>query len=273
MCTRFFMERNTEQQTIAAKAKESPLTERIALSLSRPLCQEGEVHPTDLVPVLATTPKGMQGVYPMIFGFSVPGIDHPLLNARVETAEQKELWRECLLKRRCAIPASYYFEWEHLTKPGGLKVTGEKYMTCYAAETLEELGRILGYSGKPLEEFLSEVDRYNAFCAAGRDEDWGCDPGYLFPIEQGPFFGVVRTVTADIVNGGLNQLAGVCTDGCYNVVDGSKHPIPGLYAAGNTCGQRYAVQYHTPTAGNTCGSALTGGYVAAEHVARFLGVV
>jgi len=152
-------------------------------------------------------------------------------------------------------------------------VTGKAYMTCYAAETLEELGQILGYSGESLKVFLREVERYNAFCAAGRDEDWGCDPGYLFPIEQRPFFGVVRTVTDGIVNGGLNQLAGVCTDGRYNVVDGSKHPIPGLYAAGNTCGQRYAVQYHTPTAGNTCGSALTGGYVAAEHVARFLGVV
>ena len=128
MCTRFFIEPNPEQQTIAAKAKESPLAERITVSLSRPLCLKGEIHPTDLVPVIATTPKGTQGVYPMIFGFSVPGIDHPLLNARSETADRKELWSECLLKRRCAIPASYYFEWEHLTKPGGLKATGEKYM-------------------------------------------------------------------------------------------------------------------------------------------------
>ena len=57
-------------------------------------------------------------------------------------------------------------------------------MTCYAAETLEELGQILGYSGESLKNFLREAERYNAFCAAGRDGDWGCDPGYLFLLFQ-----------------------------------------------------------------------------------------
>lgn len=149
-------------------------------------------------------------------------------------------------------------------------VTGTRYMTCYAGETLEELGRILGYEGESLQSFLAEVERYNGFCDAGRDADWGCDPGYLSPIRRGPFLGVVQRIQDGPIHGGLNQLAGVCTDGCYNVVDRRKHPIPGLYAAGNTCGQRYAIQYHTPTAGNTCGSALTGGYVAAEHIYAFL---
>lgn len=149
-------------------------------------------------------------------------------------------------------------------------VTGIAYFTCWAADTLEELGETLGYQGEALQSFLREVERYNRFCAQGRDEDWGCDPGYLFPILEPPFFGVVNTVSAKKPNGGLCQHAGVCTDGHYNVVDANKQPIPGLYAAGNCCGQRYAVQYHTPTAGNSCGSALTTGYVAAEHIAEFL---
>lgn len=141
---------------------------------------------------------------------------------------------------------------------------------CYAADTLEELGEILGYSGESLQNFLDEVERYNRFCAEGRDGDWGCDPGYLFPILKPPFIGVAEATKVNIPRGGLCQHAGVCTNGRYNVLNADKHPIPGLYAAGNCCGQRYAVQYHTPTAGNSCGSALTTGYVAAEHMMAFL---
>ena len=35
-----------------------------------------------------------------------------------------ELWE----KRRCIIPASWYFEWEHLISNTGQKKTGDKYM-------------------------------------------------------------------------------------------------------------------------------------------------
>ena len=35
---------------------------------------------------------------------------------------------------------------------------------------------------------------------------------------------------------------------------------------GNCCGQRYGIQYHTPTAGNSCGSPFVTGYLAAEYV-------
>ena len=45
-----------------------------------------------------------------------------------------------------------------------------------------------------------------------------------------------------------------------------EHPLGGLYAVGNNCGQRYGVQYSTPTGGNCCGFALTNGYVSAEYI-------
>ena len=50
------------------------------------------------------------------------------------------------------------------------------------------------------------------------------------------------------------------------MLTGAKAPIAGLYAAGNNCGQRYGIQYATPTAGNSCGSALTSGFCAADNV-------
>ena len=142
---------------------------------------------------------------------------------------------------------------------------GKEYSTVYAADTLEELAEIVGYTGEAKTNFLAEVERYNELCAKGHDDDWGCDPQNLLPIKDAPFFASFGT-TGGNPSGGLCQHAAICTDGRYQVLTGEKQPIAGLYAAGNTCGQRYGIQYATPTAGNSCGSALTSGYCAAESV-------
>ena len=36
--------------------------------------------------------------------------------------------KESLERRRCIIPASWYYEWQHLTAPDGKVKTGDKYM-------------------------------------------------------------------------------------------------------------------------------------------------
>ena len=131
---------------------------------------------------------------------------------------------------------------------------GNESSTMWAADTLEELADIVGYTGEAKENFLAEVAHYNEMCEAGRDEDWGCDPQCLFPITDAPFFASFGTTGGQPSNG-LVMLSGVNTDDNYRCTDGSKAPIPGLYAAGNTCGNRYGIQYGTPTAGNSCGFA------------------
>lgn len=142
---------------------------------------------------------------------------------------------------------------------------GKEYMNVYAAETLEELAEIVGYTGEAVSNFVAEVEHYNQLCEAGYDSDWGCDSQNLFPIKTPPFF-FSFAKTGGNPSGGLCQHAAICTDGRYQVLTGDKAPIAGLYAAGNTCGQRYGIQYATPTAGNSCASALTSGYCAAESV-------
>ena len=67
-------------------------------------------------------------VYPMVWGFSNPKAGSPIVNARVETASSKSLWKEAWEKHRCVIPASWYYEWEHLVSPDGRTKTGPKYM-------------------------------------------------------------------------------------------------------------------------------------------------
>ena len=148
---------------------------------------------------------------------------------------------------------------------------GVEHSIVYAADTLDELADIIGYTDEAKENFLAEIEHYNEMCENGYDEDWGCDPQNLFPIRDAPFFASF-SATGGSPSGGLCQHGGVCTDGRYQVVDATKTPISGLYAAGNTCGQRYGIQYATPTAGNSCGSALTSGFCAAESIVEDLGL-
>lgn len=157
------------------------------------------------------------------------------------------------------------------TGPDGFKVQafakyGAEFDTVYAADTLEELGQIMGYEGEALQGFLDEIAHWNEMCRNKKDTDWGFDPQLMFPIDTAPFFGSYTVTTIAPPSGGLVQLAGVNTDGRYQVLRADKTPIKGLYAVGNVCGNRYAVQYSTPTSGNSCGMALTNGYIAAEHV-------
>ena len=149
-------------------------------------------------------------------------------------------------------------------------VYGEATTNVIAADTLEELGGYLGYEGEALQGFLDEIAHYNEMCHNGHDDDWGYDPQLMFPIETPPFFGMANTVAHERVSAGLVQLAGLNTDwtGTQQVVRGDKTPIKGLYATGNCCGNRYGIQYHTPTSGNSCGMAITLGYCLGEELAN-----
>ena len=86
-----------------------------------PLKAEGEICPSAVLPVLASNRAGERRVFPMKWGFSQKG--GLIINARVETAAEKPMFRESWRKHRCVIPVSWYFEWEHNEE----KKTGQKY--------------------------------------------------------------------------------------------------------------------------------------------------
>lgn len=127
MCTRFYVEPDTEEfREIIAEAMSSPLARKFVHAGSAVL-QSGEIRPTNVVPVIAPDRNGRQAVFPMKWGFQIPG-KSLLVNARCETAAEKPSFREAWERRRCVIPASWYYEWEHLTGTDGRKKTGDKYM-------------------------------------------------------------------------------------------------------------------------------------------------
>ena len=127
MCTRFFIEPDIEEiREIIAEVEQSLLSRKFIKSGSA-ILTSGEIRPTNVVPVIAPNRHGKRSAYPMKWGFQIPG-KSLLVNARVETAATKPTFRESWEKHRCVIPASWYYEWAHLTNSLGQKKTGDKYM-------------------------------------------------------------------------------------------------------------------------------------------------
>ena len=129
MCTRFFVLNLTQELLESIEdAKKSTLAKRF-LSAGKVIKTEGEIRPMDVVPVLAPNPFGEKTVYPMKWGYTNPYQGGKLIvNARSETAAIKKTFKEDWERHRCIIPASYYFEWEHLTRSDGKIETGDRYI-------------------------------------------------------------------------------------------------------------------------------------------------
>ena len=126
MCCRYWMEESPELKPFVDVANRSPLRERMVAKLARPMKVSGEIRPTDICVAVAPDRSGKRAAFPMVWGYT--GKQSYLFNARVESADRKPMWKESLERRRCIIPASWYYEWQHLTAPDGKVKTGDKYM-------------------------------------------------------------------------------------------------------------------------------------------------
>ena len=110
-----------ELREMVREMNRSKLAEMFTKNGKEPLHAEGEIFPSAVLPAIASGRSGERRVFPMKWGFSGPkGL---LINARAETAAEKETFREAWAKHRCVIPASWYYEWEHDEK----KKAGRKY--------------------------------------------------------------------------------------------------------------------------------------------------
>ena len=74
--------------------------------------QTGEIFPTDKAPVLirergAVTPEAVAWGFPHHYNKGV------IINARVETVQERPMFRSCLPARRCVVPSTGFFEWSH----------------------------------------------------------------------------------------------------------------------------------------------------------------
>lgn len=126
------------------------------------------------------------------------------------------------------------------------------------ADTLEELAEQMGVDPDALVE---TVERYNELCDAGFDEDFGKLPKYLKPIRTAPFYADRQTMFCCVT------LGGVRCNGKLEVLGEDGLPIGGLYAAGNTVGQRLGAGYEGSFGGITNAYGIVHGYFAGKNVA------
>ncbi|MCC6615102.1 MAG: FAD-dependent oxidoreductase [Anaerolineae bacterium] len=147
-------------------------------------------------------------------------------------------------------PSSILSQWEGQVDEGSL-VSGE---------TVEEVIEKLGL---PAEATKATIDQYNAYCAAGLDEQYYKRPELLIPIAEAPFYGAVVPPP-----GFLTVMGGLRTNLDMQVCDETDTPIPGLYNVGVMVGDYYANIYNFLVEGNNLGACcLTFGYTTGRDVA------
>ena len=131
--------------------------------------------------------------------------------------------------------------------------------TVVKGDTLEEAAKAAGIDP---EAFIATVEKYNAICAKGEDDEFGKPASYLDkPIgSEGPYYLV------QMVNSGADTLGGVKTSDNREVLREDGSIIDGLYAVGAMTNKYYYNQLYFS------GSSLTfctiDGRIAGQHAAE-----
>ena len=110
MCGRFYVPEDDSVQMIRAVME--------ALEHRNISAKTGEVFPGDTAAVIASNRRLVPQPFAMEWGYHLPD-GKRIINARSETAAQKNMFKDGIRQRRCLIPAAHYYEWE---KAGGKKV-------------------------------------------------------------------------------------------------------------------------------------------------------
>lgn len=146
----------------------------------------------------------------------------------------------------------------------GVTSREEVESTAVKADTLEELVAKLDLSEEAQKNLLASIEKYNASCDAGYDEEFGKTPERMFPIRTAPFY-------ASKINAGgmLVCLGGLTVDPeTLKVVDNDYNPIEGLYAAGNNMGGRILQDYPVTIGGVSHSTCMTFGYLCGKNAAK-----
>jgi putative SOS response-associated peptidase YedK len=104
MCGRFYV---PEEHDVVFDAVLDQIRSRSGDQAALLNVKRGEVFPSDIVPALTSA-----GPLLMKWGFSLGTGRGLVINARLETAGEKPMFKRAFAKCRCLIPAGHYFEWK-----------------------------------------------------------------------------------------------------------------------------------------------------------------
>ncbi len=235
----------------------------------------------------STLAPGWEGMYVTPPGQSLTAKPHAILvdqsGARyMNEGGSYELYCQTMLERNKTVPAvpswaimdRRYIE---LYKVADTYIDKKVPQAWLDAGYLHQADSIEGLAASIKAEpvtLKASIDRWNASCAAGKDEQFGRgdraydqflgDPSQkpnpaLGEIAKGPFYAV------PITPGDVSTYGGVITDAQGRVERADGSVIEGLYACGVSTASVMGGVY--PGAGCSIGPSLTFGYVAAKHAA------
>lgn len=134
-------------------------------------------------------------------------------------------------------------------------------IAAHKADSMEQLAELADIDPMGL---MDEIEKYNMFCAQGRDDDFDKPVPFLNPVEKGPFYAVLLLRFNEGAEGGLvndDNLRLVRTDGT---------PFAGIYVAGDCC--RGVLKKDDE--GGKCSEmpwAMASGYLAGGEMAEYTG--
>ena len=133
------------------------------------------------------------------------------------------------------------------------KIRHEVAKIAITANSIEELAVKMKL---PIETFKATIKRYNELARLGKDLDFGKRPDRLSPIDKPPYYAGKSGYSLLTVLGGLN------INDKLQPLDKNWQVIPGIYLAGNTMGNRFAVDYPTMCPGLSHGMSIHFGRIA-----------
>jgi succinate dehydrogenase/fumarate reductase flavoprotein subunit len=143
-------------------------------------------------------------------------------------------------------------------------LTAEEQFAAFAetgesADTIEDLAAKIDV---PADRLKATIDRYNALCTQGADDDYNVPQKCLNPIDTPPFYAMRETVRM------LTTVSGLRITAKSEVINKDSHePIPGLYAIGNVSGGMFAGSYAHNVSGVSHSRCITYGYLLGKRLA------
>lgn len=147
----------------------------------------GEIFPTDETALIVPGLKQVQ-VVTMKWGF--PGFknNQTIINARSETALQKQMFKESFMERRCVYPTTGFFEWNK---------AHEKYRFNYQADSttlfiagcfnyFKDQPQSVLFTTKPNQSMIEIHDRMPLILAKEQINRWIYDDQFARQITSAP---------------------------------------------------------------------------------------
>ncbi|MDU6264207.1 MAG: SOS response-associated peptidase [Anaerocolumna aminovalerica] len=103
MCGRYYIDDETSKEI-------EKILQNIDKKNSGKSYKTGEIFPTETVPILVAQKDDMVPDL-LTWGFPNSKSKGVIINARSETAFDKNMFQESLISRRCIIPANGFYEW------------------------------------------------------------------------------------------------------------------------------------------------------------------